>query len=94
MFEDLLPTAKVDDNHLLSVMPSSHEVTHSDIDNVHSEVIAPVDERGSPLEFLDKVAEEMRLVRIVQLLDTPFGDYATIICLVKISVTVLKLFTG
>lgn len=62
-------------------MTCPHEITHGNVDNVHPEVIAPVDERSSPLELLDEVAEEMRLVRVVQLLDTPLRDYAAVICL-------------
>lgn len=82
MFEDLLPTAKVDDDLLFISMSFLYEVTHSNIYHMHPEIIAPVDERSSPLEFLHKVAEEMRLVRIVQLLNTSFRDYAAIICLI------------
>lgn len=44
-------------------------------------MIPPVDEGRPALELLDEVAEEMRLVRVVQLLDAAFGDYAAVVCL-------------
>jgi len=78
---NLLAAAKVDDNLLSPPLVVLHKVTHSNVDNVHPEVVAPVDERSSPLELLDEVAEEMGLVGVVQLLDAPLRDYATVVCL-------------
>jgi hypothetical protein len=94
MSEHLLPTAKIDDNLLFPSMTRPYEVPYGNIDDVHSEVIAPIDEGSSPLEFLHKVAEEMRLVRIVQLLDTPLRDYAAIVCLLNMSASAMKVLTG
>jgi hypothetical protein len=54
------------------------------------EVVAPVDEGGSALELLDKEAEEMRLVGIVQTLDATFRYDAAVVCLRRLVRTWLR----
>jgi hypothetical protein len=44
-------------------------------------MVTPINQRGSPLELLDEVAEEVGLVGIVNLLDTSFGCDAAAVCL-------------
>jgi len=51
------------------------------------EVIAPIDEGCAALELLDEEPEEMRLVRVVQLLDAAFGDDAAVVCLFPIRIS-------
>lgn len=46
---------------------------------VHSKPVPTIDERRSPLRFLDKVAVKMRLW-IVQAFYTPLGDNRTVVC--------------
>jgi hypothetical protein len=48
------------------------KVTQGHIDDVKPEMVAPVDERSSALEFLDEESEEMRLIRVVETLNTSF----------------------
>ena len=51
------------------------------INGFHTQPVASIDERSSPLRFLDKIAKEVRLIRIIQTLDTTFGDDTAVICL-------------
>lgn len=43
------------------------------------QVVASVDERCSPLVFVNKEAEEMGLVWVVKTLDTSLGDDAAVV---------------
>lgn len=39
-----------------------------------TQMVAPVDQRGPPLELIDEKPEEMRFIGIVETLDTSLGD--------------------
>lgn len=82
----LLATAKVDDDLSLSITVFPQEFTDRDIDNVQSEVIASIDEGSPPLELLDEIAEEVRLIGVIQLLDASFRDNTAVVRLDKMSV--------
>lgn len=46
-------------------------------------MVAAVDDRGSALKTLHEIAEEVRLVRVVDLLNASFGRNAAGICLTR-----------
>lgn len=77
---DSPPTPEVH-HDLLSVALTHEKVAYDNIDNMESEKVAPVDQRRSPLEFLDEEPKEVSIVGIVQPLDTTLGHYTAVVCL-------------
>lgn len=61
---NLPSTAEIDD-YLGLGGGLSEKITKSDIDNMKAEVVAPIDQRCSPLELFDEEAEELRLSWVV-----------------------------
>lgn len=74
------PTAQI--YHHTSLPPRPHtlqEVPHQHINDPQTEPVAPIDEGGTALKFLDKIAGKMRFVRVVELFHTAFRDDAAVI---------------
>jgi len=59
--------------------PTPQEIPDQHINHVQPKMIASVDERRATLELVDEEAEEVRLVRVVELLHAALGDYAAAI---------------
>lgn len=75
--------AQVDDNLLPTGGFGSKELTNNDINSFESQPVATVDEGGSSLKLIDKVAEEVWLIRVIESFHTTLGNNTTAICLWK-----------
>jgi hypothetical protein len=64
------------DNDLGFARGPLQKVSDGDIDHVQSQMVAAVDQGCPSLELLDKEAEKVRLIGIVDALYTPLGDNA------------------
>jgi hypothetical protein len=76
---DFSPASSQIDDHLGPGGPSLQEVSNGNVDNVQAKMIATIDQRRPSLELLHKEAEEMWLVRVVDALHAPLGDYGATI---------------
>jgi hypothetical protein len=74
------PTTEVD-NHLGLFAGPLEKATHSNVNNVHADIVASVDERSTTLELLHKVAKVVRFVWVVYAFYTSFRHDATTVCL-------------
>lgn len=73
------PTAAQVDNNLSSCRWLGKELTNDDINCSEPQPVASIDKWCPSLEFADKETKEMRLVGVVEALDTALGGYAPII---------------
>jgi hypothetical protein len=72
---------KVDDHLSSTRLWCSDELTNYHINGPESQPVSTIYERGSSLELVDKVSEEVQLIGIIKPFDTPLGHNAAAVCL-------------
>jgi hypothetical protein len=76
--DHILATSQIDHNFSLGC-PLGQESRHGMLDGFHTQPITSIDQWRPPLELAHEVAEILGLVAVVELLDRSLGDYAAVV---------------
>ena len=85
MISDSPSRPKIDDNLFMIRLWRRDELTYNHINSSEPQPVSAVNERGSSLELVNEITEEVKFIWVVESFDTSLGDDTTTVCLGRIS---------